>query len=171
VHYPLTATNSLALSNVKRSLETSILRRLFAKLRLVEDSAPHALPNRYRFPRHHRDQCLPSLSRSAACRLDRDLRPNLSRSPPQRVHPFHPKGITILTTSRPSSRAQSRGLSDCARAVLFKSSATCTKPRSLQKDTKSGLVVMRHEDSKRLKALCDWFGWQVIDGGMPGAED
>jgi hypothetical protein len=41
----------------------------------------------------------------------------------------------------------------------------------LAKDTKSGLVVMRHEDSKRLKELCDWFGWQVIDGGMPGAED
>jgi hypothetical protein len=41
----------------------------------------------------------------------------------------------------------------------------------LAKDTKSGLVVMRHEDSKRLKELCEWFGWQVIDGGMPGAGD
>jgi hypothetical protein len=41
----------------------------------------------------------------------------------------------------------------------------------LARDTKSGLVVMRHEDSKRLQELCDWFGWQVIDGGMPGAGD
>jgi hypothetical protein len=41
----------------------------------------------------------------------------------------------------------------------------------LARDTKSGLIVMRHEDSKRLKELCDWFGWQVIDGGMPGAGD
>ena len=41
----------------------------------------------------------------------------------------------------------------------------------LARDTKSGLVVMRHEDSKRLKELCDWFGWQVIDGGIPGAGD
>jgi hypothetical protein len=32
----------------------------------------------------------------------------------------------------------------------------------LARDIKSGLVVMRHEDSKRLKELCDWFGWQVI---------
>ena len=41
----------------------------------------------------------------------------------------------------------------------------------LARDTKSGLVVMRHEDSKRLQELCDWFGWQVIDGGMPSGGD
>ncbi len=41
----------------------------------------------------------------------------------------------------------------------------------LARDTKSGLVVMQHEDSKRLQELCDWFGWQVIDAGMPGAGD
>jgi hypothetical protein len=41
----------------------------------------------------------------------------------------------------------------------------------LARDTKSGLVVMQHEDSKCLKELCEWFGWQVIDGGMPDAGD
>src|SRR5260221_7896074 len=47
---------------------------------------------------------LPSaLSRSRPCR-----RPNLSRSPPQRIHPFHPKQITTLTPPRRSSRAQLR---------------------------------------------------------------
>jgi hypothetical protein len=115
---------------------------------------PHALPNQYRFPRHHRDQRLPSLSRSPPCR-----RLNLSRSPLRRIHPFHPKRIATLTTSGRSSRAQLRwregrcaplncplttghelqprwlvrcGLRDCARAVLFKSSATRRKPRTLQ---------------------------------------
>jgi hypothetical protein len=131
-------------------LQSCVLRRI----------APHhALPNQHRSPQHHPDQRLPSLCRSPLYRLDRDLRPNLSRFPLQRIHPFHPKRITILTTSRPSSRAQLRwrerrcaplncplatghelqprwlvrcGLRDCARAVLFKSSATRRKPRSLR---------------------------------------
>jgi hypothetical protein len=41
----------------------------------------------------------------------------------------------------------------------------------LARDTKSGLVVMRHEDSKRLQELCDWFGWQVMAECQAGATE
>ena len=33
------------------------------------------------------------------------------------------------------------------------------------RDIKSGLVVMRHQDSARLRVLCDWIGWYVVDDG------
>jgi hypothetical protein len=34
-------------------------------------------------------------------------------------------------------------------------------------DTKSGLMVMRHRDSARLRELCEWLGWQVVGGIVP----
>jgi hypothetical protein len=167
-------------------LQSCVLRRIVP---------PHALPNQYRSPQHHRDQRLPSLCRSPLYRLDRDLRPNLSQSPPQRTHPFHPKRITSLTRSRRSSNGQLRwrqgrralrtdhgartpaALAGSMRAKRLHPSRIVQIQRDpqetafLARDTKSGLVVMRHEDSKRLKELCEWFGWQVLDGGMPGAGD
>jgi hypothetical protein len=39
------------------------------------------------------------------------------------------------------------------------------------KDTRSGLVVLRHQDSGRLRAMCERLGWQVIEDGAAGAED
>jgi hypothetical protein len=39
------------------------------------------------------------------------------------------------------------------------------------KDAKSGMVVMRHADSARLRELCDWIGWQVVDGRMPSSDE
>jgi hypothetical protein len=41
------------------------------------------------------------------------------------------------------------------------------EPAYAAKDTTSGLVVIRHEDSARLRAMCDRLGWQVIDGEAP----
>jgi hypothetical protein len=38
------------------------------------------------------------------------------------------------------------------------------------KDATSGLVVIRHQDSARLRAMCDRLGWQVIESGAPGAD-
>jgi hypothetical protein len=38
-------------------------------------------------------------------------------------------------------------------------------------DIKSGLVVMRHQDGARLRALCDWIGWYVVDDAVPSAEE
>jgi hypothetical protein len=34
-------------------------------------------------------------------------------------------------------------------------------------DTKTGLTVMRHQDVARLRELCEWMGWQVVDGRLP----
>jgi hypothetical protein len=35
------------------------------------------------------------------------------------------------------------------------------------KDTTTGLVVIRHQDSARLRAMCDRLGWQVIESEAP----
>jgi hypothetical protein len=37
------------------------------------------------------------------------------------------------------------------------------EPSFVAKDTKSGLSVLRHQDSARLRAMCDRIGWQVVD--------
>jgi hypothetical protein len=39
------------------------------------------------------------------------------------------------------------------------------------KDTRSGLVVLRHQDRAHLCAMCDRLGWQVVEDGAPGAKD
>jgi hypothetical protein len=38
------------------------------------------------------------------------------------------------------------------------------KAKYVAKDTKSGLSVLGHQDSARLRAMCDRMGWQVVDG-------
>lgn len=38
------------------------------------------------------------------------------------------------------------------------------------KDIKTGLVVLRHQDNARLRAMCDRLGWQVMEDGAPLAE-
>jgi hypothetical protein len=43
------------------------------------------------------------------------------------------------------------------------------EPAYAAKDTTSGLVVIRHEDSTRLRAMCDRLGWQVVDSETPAA--
>jgi hypothetical protein len=43
------------------------------------------------------------------------------------------------------------------------------KTKFVAKDTKSGLSVLRHHDSARLRAMCDRMGWQVVDGAVTGA--
>jgi hypothetical protein len=41
------------------------------------------------------------------------------------------------------------------------------------KDVQSGLVVLRHRDSARLRSMCDRLGWQVVDANTAsaGADD
>jgi hypothetical protein len=39
------------------------------------------------------------------------------------------------------------------------------------KDVKSGLVVLRHRDVARLRAMCSRLGWQVVDADAPSADD
>jgi hypothetical protein len=36
------------------------------------------------------------------------------------------------------------------------------------KDTRSGLVVLRHQDSTRLREMCDRLGWEVLEDGAAG---
>jgi hypothetical protein len=38
------------------------------------------------------------------------------------------------------------------------------------KDTTSGLVVIRHQDSTRLRAMCERLGWRVIEGEASSAD-
>jgi hypothetical protein len=45
------------------------------------------------------------------------------------------------------------------------------KAKFVAKDTKSGLSVLRHQDSARLRAMCDRMGWQVVDGAVTSAGD
>jgi hypothetical protein len=188
-------------SCVVQSLPTaapSILRRLFAKLRLAQDSAasrstePASVPTAP--PRSALTESVP-----------------LSTVPPGSGPPAEPKSVS--TTAHPSVPSEAdnnpddieallKSAIEMARASLRPSQlptdhgartpaalASSMRPKRLRtsrivqiqrdpqetaflaRDTKSGLVVMRHEDSKRLQELCDWFGWQVIDGGMPGAGD
>jgi hypothetical protein len=37
------------------------------------------------------------------------------------------------------------------------------EPAYAAKDTKSGMVVMRQQDRERLRSLCEWIGWRVVD--------
>jgi hypothetical protein len=38
-------------------------------------------------------------------------------------------------------------------------------------DAQSGLVVLRHQDSERLRAMCDRLGWQVVDADASSTSD
>jgi hypothetical protein len=45
------------------------------------------------------------------------------------------------------------------------------KAKYVAKDTKSGLGVLRHEESARLRAMCDRMGWRVVDGTVTSAQE
>jgi hypothetical protein len=38
-------------------------------------------------------------------------------------------------------------------------------------DTKSGMVIMLHQDRNRLRELCEWIGWRVVDGAASISTD
>ena len=38
-------------------------------------------------------------------------------------------------------------------------------------DTKSGMVVLRYQDSERLREMCEWMGWQVTDDPVPSMDE
>jgi hypothetical protein len=43
------------------------------------------------------------------------------------------------------------------------------KGKYVARDTKSGLGVLRHQDSARLRAMCARMGWQIVDGAVASA--
>jgi hypothetical protein len=38
-------------------------------------------------------------------------------------------------------------------------------------DAKSGMVIMLHQDRSRLRELCEWMGWRVVDGAASSSAD
>ena len=59
----------------------------------------------------------------------------------------------------------------CPQTASFKFVMDPHKATYVAKDTKSGLVIMRHQESERLRELCEWIRWGVIDGRVPSAND
>ena len=41
------------------------------------------------------------------------------------------------------------------------------EPGYVAADAQSGLVLLRHQDNARLRAMCDRLGWQVVDADEP----
>ena len=44
-------------------------------------------------------------------------------------------------------------------------------PGYVAQDTKSGMIVLRYPDSKHLREMCDWLGWQVTDDPVTGSNE
>jgi hypothetical protein len=38
-------------------------------------------------------------------------------------------------------------------------------------DTKSDMIIMLHQDRNRLRELCEWIGWRVVDGATSISTD
>jgi hypothetical protein len=36
-------------------------------------------------------------------------------------------------------------------------------------DTKSDMIIMLHQDQNRLRVLCEWIGWRVVDSATPSS--
>ncbi|MCC6776188.1 MAG: hypothetical protein IT537_06050 [Hyphomicrobiales bacterium] len=87
--------------------------------------------------------------------------------------PLHGSPVRGITEGRPSTPA------DLASAVRTRKANRIVQIRHdpsyeaayAAKDTRSGLVVLRHQDSGRLRAMCDRLGWQVIEDSAPAAEE
>jgi hypothetical protein len=171
----------------------SMLRRLFAKLHLAQDSAASRSTEPVSVP------TAPPRSALTEPQPLSTVPPAEPKSVPTTAHPSIPSEVdnnpddteallkSAIEMARGSSRPSQLSTDHGARTPAALASSMRAKrlhpsrivqihrdPQQtayLARDTKSGLVVMRHEDSKRLQELCDWFGWQVIDGGKPGAGD
>jgi hypothetical protein len=171
----------------------SILRRLFAKLHLAQDSAasrstelvsvPTAPPRSALTEPQPLSTVPPAEPKSVPITAHRSI-PSEADNNPDDIEALLNSAIEMARgSSRPSQLSTDHGartpaaLASSMRPKRLRTSRIVQIQRDpqetafLARDTKSGLVVMRHEDSKRLQELCDWFGWQVIDGGMPGAGD
>jgi hypothetical protein len=96
------------------------------------------------------------------------------RSSTRRPQPQPQPAKSQPTKSQPTTPAK------VARSMRMKKPVTdrvveiCHDPHEaiyFAKDTKSGLSVLRHQDSARLRAMCDRIGWQVREGGTERAKD
>jgi hypothetical protein len=62
-------------------------------------------------------------------------------------------------------RSPSRGLSESKPTRVVQIHHDLDDATYVAIDALSGLSVLRHQDSARLRAMCDRIGWQVVGGG------
>ena len=74
------------------------------------------------------------------------------------------KGLTDGKPAPPSALAGSMRSKKLVTGRVVQIQRDPDEPSYIAKDTKSGLSVLRHQDSARLRAMCDRIGWQVVDG-------
>jgi len=85
-----------------------------------------------------------------------------------------PPAKSLPPKSQPATPAKSARPMRMKKPVTDRVVEICHDPHEaiyFAKDTKSGLSVLRHQDSTRLRAMCDRIGWQVIEGGTERAKD
>ncbi len=56
------------------------------------------------------------------------------------------------------------------RVVQIRHDASCDAAYAA-KDMRTGLVVLRHQDSARLRAMCERLGWQVVESDAADADE
>ena len=85
--------------------------------------------------------------------------------PAQRSQPT--TGVTEDKAGTPAGLASSMKAESPRARMVVRIHRDPDKARYVAEDTKSGLSVLRHQDSTRLRAMCDQMGWQVVDGALP----
>jgi hypothetical protein len=71
----------------------------------------------------------------------------------------HEGGLTARPQSARSLRAKIAGPSRFVRIRHEPGNI----PPYVAEDTRTGMTILRYQDSKHLREMCEWMGWQVID--------
>jgi hypothetical protein len=79
--------------------------------------------------------------------------------------------IEAKSTSPAKVVSSMRAETPPARRIVVKIYYDPQKAKFVAKDTNSGLRVLGHQDSARLRSMCDRMGWQVVDGAATRAGD
>ena len=76
-----------------------------------------------------------------------------------------PRGLSVISAN--CRNAERRLIFDRAKLSLTGRNVHLSYARSqgnyVAIDAKCGLVVLKHQDRKRLRELCEWVGWQVVE--------
>jgi hypothetical protein len=78
-----------------------------------------------------------------------------------------PSASKGLTDGKPASPAALAGAMQARKPLtgrMVRIQRDLAESSYVAMDTATGLSVLRHQDSARLRAMCDRIGWQVIDG-------
>jgi hypothetical protein len=77
------------------------------------------------------------------------------------------RGLIDARPASPAILAGSMRGRKPGRVVQIRHDPSCVAAYAA-KDTRSGLVVLRHQDNVRLRAMCERLGWQVVEEGVAG---